>query len=182
MTDITDKMVEAAKAFFEIRTTATISIPQYTPYDAFIGGWTAALSTRPAQEPIAWQYRYWTVGKEHLKSEWVSGRIREGMRSSELAFEERALSASPHPALSSQRGEDSTPSPVDRLAMGPAIMEGFKRDLIHVVNEWEKRRETMLADPEAKERFFQLRAFELAHEAVLNDKAPPPATGDRGSE
>jgi len=42
--NVTDKMAEAAKAFFEIRTTATISIPQYTPYDAFIGGWNAALS------------------------------------------------------------------------------------------------------------------------------------------
>ncbi|KQV43256.1 MULTISPECIES: hypothetical protein [unclassified Rhizobium] len=56
---------------------------------------------------------------------------------------------------------------------GPAMMEAFKRDLIHVVEEWEKRRETMLADPEAKARFFTFRAFELTQAAILDDTPAP---------
>lgn len=42
-----EAMKAAAKVFFDMRTTATISIPQYSPYDAFVGGWTAAIAQQP---------------------------------------------------------------------------------------------------------------------------------------
>jgi len=50
-----DAMKAAAKAFLDIRHTATISMPQYTPYDAFVGGWTAALAQQPQSVPAGWQ-------------------------------------------------------------------------------------------------------------------------------
>lgn len=57
---------------------------------------TAALSAgENVDDAPVWQYRFWTIGKEHLKSEWRNGRAREEMWSPELAYEERRLYARP---------------------------------------------------------------------------------------